>query len=173
MEELNRKFENLITEKEQQFILLNMERIKEEDKEYLITLSKEQLFKLRDNIKKNCEIIFNIDKTLIKICKYIKDVKDVKDENDKNYKLFKHYLNLNNELNTYLLILMIIPLNHINIYKQYHNSKINIGSIFYENNPEILVDGLQITSPLKEAASPPNAASPPSKIPPRIQQPKA
>ena len=61
MDDINNIFLNLITEKEQQFILLTMERIKEEDKEYLKTLHKEQLIKLRDNIKNICNNIFKID----------------------------------------------------------------------------------------------------------------
>jgi len=172
MEELNSKFLKLFTEKEQLFILLNMERIKEEDNKYLKTLSKEQLIKLRDNIKNICKNILDIDNKLIEFCKDIKNF--VKDENDKNYKLFKHYLNLNNELNTYLLILMSIPLTHIDIYKQYHDSKINIISIFYKNNSEILLDGFQEITP--PAASPPKAEAlkaPKSASPPKAEALKA
>lgn len=161
MEKLNKKFFKFFTEKEQQFILLNMERIKEEDNQYLITLRKEQLNLLRDNIKNICKNILDIDNKLIEICNNIKKI--FNDENDKNYKLFKHYLKLNEELNSYLLMLMLIPLTHIDIYKRYHDSK---------SNSEILLDGLhKITSPA--ASSLKVAATSPSEIPPQIQQQKA
>ena len=134
MDDINNIFLNLITEKEQQFILLTMERIKEEDKEYLKTLHKEQLIKLRDNIKNICNNILDIDKKIIEICNDIK--KKLNDEND--IKLFKHYLDLNDNLNSYLSMLMSIPLNSIEIYKLYENHNFELNKIFYRNNPELL-----------------------------------
>lgn len=134
---------NLFTEKEQQFVLLSMERIKEDDTEYLKTLSTEQLIELRDKINKYCEMISKIDDILIDICN--KENFIFKHEND--IKLFKHYLDLNENLNSYLSMLMLIPLPNIELYKLYDNNKIHIISIFYKKNPNILLIGLQITTP--------------------------
>ena len=93
MAELTKIFIQFFIEKEQQFVLLSMERIKEDDTEYLKTLHKEQLIKLRDNIKNICNNIFKIDEELIIICNDIKKIFNV--ETNNNIKFFKHYLDLN------------------------------------------------------------------------------
>lgn len=153
---LLKKFLNLFTEKEQQFVLLSMERIKEDDTEYLKTLSTEQLIKLRDKINKYCKMISEIDDILIKICNKQNII--FKEKND--IKLFKHYLDLNENLNSFLSMLMSIPLPDIELYKLYDNNKTHIISIFYKNNPNILLNGLQITTPntspstIKQRSSP-------------------
>ena len=63
----------LISNKKSQFILLSMERIKEEDKDYLNTLNYDELNKIKNNIefiynniKESDTLIFNICETIIK-----------------------------------------------------------------------------------------------------------
>ena len=183
MAELTKIFIQFFIEKEQQFVLLSMERIKEDDTEYLKTLHKEQLIKLRDNIKNICNNIFKIDEELIIICNDIKKIFNV--ETNNNIKFFKHYLDLNDNLNFYLSMLMKIPLNSIEIYKLYNNSKTYITVEFYKQNKDIASkekktspkaaspkaeSPSQIPPPILQARSPPKAASPPKK---RLSPPKA
>lgn len=120
-------FLNKFTEKEKQFVLLSMERIKENDTKYLKTLSTEQLIELRDKIKKYCEMISKIDDILIKIC----NKQNIKFKHENDIILFKHYLDLNSHLNSYLSMLMSIPLPNIELYKLYDNNKIHIKIQIY------------------------------------------
>ena len=97
-----------IDNKKKQFILLSMERIKEEDKEYLKTLSNENLLKLKDNIKKYCDNIYIIDNNIIKICKEYNKLK----LEEEDIKIFNFYSDMNDEINSYLKILMLVPLDN-------------------------------------------------------------
>jgi len=92
----------LISYKKSQFILLSMERIKEEDKLYLNTLNIEELIEIRNNIKIYCN---NIKENNIKIYNICKNT-----SSDYINKI-NPYLQINNIINTLIKTLMTIPLN--------------------------------------------------------------
>ena len=97
-----------INNKKMQFILLSMERIKEEDEKYLSTLSKENLLKLGYNIKQYCDNISIFDNNIIELCKKYKKLK-LEEDDIKNFKI---YSDMNDDINSYLNILMHVPLDN-------------------------------------------------------------
>jgi len=155
-------FSTLFDEKEQQFVLLNMEIFKEEDIEYLRTFKKEELIKIRDNIKNICDNIYEIDTKLIDICKNIKEK-----VGDENYVKFN--LKLNYFLNVSLSMLMNSPRSSIQVYKFWDDKKTSVNTDYYN---------LQMSpkSPSPKAVLPPQKALPlkvsPSQIPQPISQPQ-
>jgi flagellar motor protein MotB len=130
--------QNLLYRKEDEFILLTMNRFIEDDLEYLKTLSIDKLNKLRDKIKENCDDIKKIDLNILSNCNKLviifKSNIYMGDENN----IFKNFLLLNNNLNSYLLMLMnTIPLNDKeNIYQIYINKKNEIKKSFGDYDPE-------------------------------------
>jgi hypothetical protein len=95
----------LISYKKSQFILLSMERIKEEDKYYLNTLDKDELIKIRDNIKNYCKNIYDNDKKIFNICN------NTSSDYVNKINPYLQINNTNNIINTLIKTLMTIPLN--------------------------------------------------------------
>jgi len=148
-------FSTLYYEKEQQFVLLNMERFKEEDIEYLYTLNKEQLMKIQDNIKNICNNIFHIDEKLIEICNNI-------EVNVDNQNYVKYILKLNHFLNVSLLRLMKSLQYSIQVYKFWEEKKTSANTDYYFRMNQVIDLQMSPKSPSQKAVSPPQKAVSPS-----------
>jgi hypothetical protein len=122
----------LISYKKSQFILLSMERIKEEDKLYLNTLNIEELIEIRNNIKIYCN---NIKENNIKIYNICKNT-----SSDYINKI-NSYLQINNIINTLIKTLMTIPLNDsfiktIKSSNIFNHKEVKKSLLAIENFPE-------------------------------------